>query len=514
MNKFLIGMAMLIFGLVSCKKDHKDPSGEQSGTTYMAMSVNLGESLRASEDDKYNKLGEWEGNDEIKDVTVFLIQGGTVEHKDFTYAASGTAEGTFSVADAKVTTVPWKTTPGAKIVYVVVNGKATTQTEAILANLKTKSTKEAFEAAYKEAKEITAQETTSGTGGAKKDLIMMTGTPVAQTIADGVTAAAAPTSATNNVKISVRRTMARVTVTRDSGLGAQDAAIEIKNNNKVIGTLKNITWSVGQTAKLTKILWQDVDGGFDFNALKVKSEDAAYAFVPSETVSFKNQAPTHYDYSKLKEKNALSVFTRAGATVQSVVSGTMKFITESTHATPTNIADGLTGGYRKGNTTYVQVIGTFEPAADLWAEGEQAGYHAGQPIYLGVITGKWYTDKTKAKEANKLSVADSEKDGVIEFKTGTMYYYAWLNPNETTSTKWTLSPVVRNNIYHVNVKSFSKYGFSGNPYNPTPEDPDNPGPDPDDPTPDPKDPLEDKETYMTTEITVIKWGVRSYDVAF
>lgn len=255
MNKFLIGMAMLILGLVSCKKDHKDPSGEQSETTYMAMSVNLGESLRASEDDKYNKLGEWEGNDEIKDVTVFLIQGGTVEYKEFT----ATGGNNFTVtANGTVTTVPWKTTPGAKIVYVVVNGKATTQTEAILANLKTKSTKEAFEAAYKEAKEITAQETTSGTGGAKKDLIMMTGTPVAQTIADGVTAAAAPTSATNNVKISVRRTMARVTVTRDSGLGAQDAAIEIKNNNKVIGTLKNITWSVGQTAKLTKILWQDV----------------------------------------------------------------------------------------------------------------------------------------------------------------------------------------------------------------------------------------------------------------
>ncbi len=511
MNKFLIVMAMLTFGLASCKKDHKDPSSEQSGTTYMAMSVNLGESLRASEDDKYNKLGEWEGNDEIKDVTVFLIQGGIVEHKDFTYAASGTAEGTFSVADAKVTTVPWKTTPGAKTIYVVVNGGATVETQAILTDLKNKTLKEEFEAAYKAAKVITAGESTSSP---KKDLIMMTGVPVTQTIADGVSASAALVSATNKVLLSVRRTMSRVTVTRDKVLGTNGTEdIEIKNGTKTIARLKNVTWAVGQTSKLTNILWKDNVGGFKYTALDVKSEDAAYEFIPTNT-TFKSQAANHYDYSKLNETNALVVFDRTTASVAEVIKGNMKFITETTHKTPTIITDGKTGGYRKGNTTYVQITATFEPESTEWATGQGTGYTAGTPVYLGVITGKWYTDLNKAKEANKVSDVDKAagRDGVIEFKTGKMYYYAWLNPNETTSTKWTLSPVVRNNIYHVNVKNFARYGFSGNPYNPDPNNPDKP--DPDDPTPDPEDPLEDKETYMTTEITVIKWGVHSYDVSF
>ena len=114
--------------------------------------------------------------------------------------------------------------------------------------------------------------------------------------------------------------------------------------------------------------------------------------------------------------------------------------------------------------------------------------------------------------ANTVVDGDPNKDGVIEFKQGTMFYFAWLNPDDLAATRWNSSPVIRNNIYNVNVKSFSKYGFSGNPYNPDPDGPDKP--DPDDPTPDPKDPIYDKETYMTTEITVIKWGVHSYDVSF
>lgn len=512
LNKLFLGGLVALGLLASCKgKEPNKQTRDLQGSTYMSINVNLGESLRAEEGDSYNKLGEWEGRDEIKDITVFLIQGGVVEYKEFTNGST-TGGNTFTESAGKLTTIPWKTTPGAKSVYVVVNGSATTETQAILADLKTKSTKSDFEAAYKAAKEITATETTVS-GSTTKDLIMMTGVPVTQTIADGVSATDAPNSATNKVVLSVRRTMSRVTVTRDKALGtAGTEDIEIKNGNRTIGRLKNISWSVGQTSKLTNILWQDVDGGFDFAAtLKVKSADPAYSYVPSSG-NFKTQAPTYYDYSKLSEQNTLTLFDRATTpTVNEVVKGTMKFITETTHKAPTDLTKGMTGDYRKGNTTYVQIVATFVPESTEWADGESSGYVEGNPIYLGVITGKWYQNEAKAQEANKVSEKDklAGKDGVIKFATGKMYYYAWLNPNEVLSTKWTLSPVVRNNIYHVNVKGFSKYGFSGNPFNP-----EGPGPDPDDPTPDPEDPLEDKETYMTTEISVIKWGVHSYDVNF
>ncbi len=96
----------------------------------------------------------------------------------------------------------------------------------------------------------------------------------------------------------------------------------------------------------------------------------------------------------------------------------------------------------------------------------------------------------------------------MPFKAGKMYYIAYVNPDTNKPTTWKNAPVVRNNVYNVNVTKFSKLGLYHDPNDP--DDPD----DPDQPDPDPNDPIKDPETYMAYEITVINWGVHSYDIDF
>lgn len=85
---------------------------------------------------------------------------------------------------------------------------------------------------------------------------------------------------------------------------------------------------------------------------------------------------------------------------------------------------------------------------------------------------------------------------------------AWLNPDNPGDP--ITSPVLRNNIYHVNIKAFKNIGYTGNPFNPGNDDPK----DPNDKTPDPNETLYPVDTYMAVEIIVINWGVHSYDVEF
>lgn len=183
----------------------------------------------------------------------------------------------------------------------------------------------------------------------------------------------------------------------------------------------------------------------------------------------------------------------------------MKFVTETTHADGGKLAaDGGTGdetGYRKGNTPYVLVSAKITPDAAVWATGQQTGYTAGGDLYFGVNDGLFYSDKTKAKEAN-----GNDEKNVITYKGAICYYVAWLNPN--TAAEPVTSPVLRNNIYHVNIKSFKNIGYTGNPLNPGTENPK----DPNDKTPNPHDTLYPVDTYMAVEIIVVNWGVHSYDV--
>lgn len=107
---------------------------------------------------------------------------------------------------------------------------------------------------------------------------------------------------------------------------------------------------------------------------------------------------------------------------------------------------------------------------------------------------------------------------VALYENGKVLYYAWLNPDDISAPL--NSPVVRNNIYHVNITGFSRIGYNWNPL--YPEDPDTTNPQNPDPKPsnpdepdapvDPTDPLTPEQTYMTVEVNVLNWLVHSYDV--
>ena len=191
----------------------------------------------------------------------------------------------------------------------------------------------------------------------------------------------------------------------------------------------------------------------------------------------------------------------------------MKFITETTHQfggklkvdDPTNTGDET--GYRKGNTTYVIIAAQITPQGKALAEGQT--YTAGNDLFYGVQDKKFYADEATAKTKNAPSTAFTDgRDNVIKYAKGICYYVAWLNPDVITDP--VKSPVLRNNIYHVNIVKMGKIGYSGNPFNPNGDNPK----DPDDKTPDPKETLYPVETYMSVEINVVNWGVHSFDQGF
>ncbi len=492
----LILGAIFVLGMFACKKENPQQGSGETGTTYMSVSINLPNEFRAGEEDqKHNHVGTWDGRDEIKNVDVYLVANGKVDAKTI-----GSAQ---KDGEAYKTT-PFTTTGGTKLVYVVVNNggevkEKLDQAAAIGAD--------AFDKAYRAAYVVTKKETS---GAVKedyakvendKDVIIMTGAPVSIDVKDGISESDA--EAQNKVSVSVRRLTARVLVTKAEALRDKAEVIATKGNqDKVLGELKNLKWTVAQYDKKSYLQTYNDQTKAD------EVQSPSYSFKPDSRDTYNAQAKDHYDYSLLDDRYDLNV--KAVSLTDPSMLAAMKYITETTHEYKKRPE---VSGYVRGNTTYVMVEAVFEPKQEVFADGEFIKNVGDGTIYLGTKTGLFYRDEATAKAANPVAGGGSDgKDGIITFKQGKMFYFAWLNPDTLVATTWNSSPVIRNNIYNVNVKGFSKYGFSGNPYNPDPDNPDKP--DPDDPTPDPKDPIYDKETYMTTEITVIKWGTHSYDIKF
>ncbi len=492
-NSLILG-AIFVMGMFACKKESPKKDPIESGTTYMSVSITLPQELRAEEDDKHNPAGTWDGRDKINNMDIYLVANGKVEAK--------TLDATKQVGSVYQTS-PFSTTGGNKTVYVVVNngGEVKAKLDAAAA-----VGADAFDKAYKAAYEVInkgahgAVNDTYANVDANEDVIIMTGAPVEKMIIDGVDKDQA--AARNKVSVSVRRLASRVFVTKDQALENKVEILATSGSvQKVLGELKDLKWTVAQYDK--KSYLYSFEG--KMNADEVSSP--AYAFQPDSRVTYNAQAKNYYDYSLLTDLFEIPV--KGASLTEAPMLSSMKYITETTHKYAKLPA---VSGYVRGNTTYVMVVGTFEPKEEVFAAGQYEKAKGNGTIYLGTKTGLFYREKDAATAENQPVPGDPEKDGVIEFKEGKMFYFAWLNPDELAAAKWNSSPVIRNNIYNINVKSFSKYGFSGNPYNPDPDDPDKP--DPDDPTPDPKDPIYDKETYMTTEITVIKWGLHSYNINF
>lgn len=113
----------------SCSKDDKgvDERSGQQGNTYAMVSIALNGQggMRADQDSTdYNKAGKWEGIDEIKDFTIYLVDktsdGSGKVHK-YTKSIGDFASKREGNATVYVPKQAIKTQSGKKYLYVVVN---------------------------------------------------------------------------------------------------------------------------------------------------------------------------------------------------------------------------------------------------------------------------------------------------------------------------------------------------------------------------------------------------------
>lgn len=499
----------LVGGMSACTQrggnDTPEPNSS-TGNTYMsvAISTSLPNNGLKAEDESHNPVGEYEGRDKIKDLTVYVISlpEGKVEKQEFTNLAPKAGK------KNEYLTKAWQVDAGKKEVYVLANINGTD----IKTDLDAATSKSAFETAY--AKAYTMTDANGVLAAYAKfdntnDIIAMNGkTEAPMEVVGGIKKEQAEAGTANCAKINLRRLVAQTVVTRSDV--EDNLTIKATRDGKEItlATLSDLKWDVMQFEKTTYLAPMAIETGKDATRVNF-CETPSFDFIPADLAGFKSNAAGKYFYRAMKGET-VTTFTRDNAdnknNVNNIVGKTMKFVTETTHQyggklkadDSTNTGDET--GYRKGNTPYVLVSAKVKPSTEAWADGQETGYSKGGDLYLGLNDGKFYSDKTKAQEAN-----GNDEKNVITYKGATCYYVAWLNPDDPTDP--VTSPVLRNNIYHVNIKGFKNIGYTGNPFNPT-DDPK----DPNEKTPDPKETLYPVNTYMAVEIIVINWGVHSYDI--
>ena len=526
----------LVGGMSACTKSMNgvdEGTTSATGDTYISVAFSTANpnSTRA-EDDRFNSIGEYKGRDKIEDVNIYMIntRDESIEVKKFTNNNSTTEPNIVANADNNgdtndFRTEAWKTTPGEKIVYVYVNIAGT----AIETALDRAHDKASFEAANKDVytlvengavKEDFAKTQDDGANNKEDIIAMNTVAPVTLNVAPGVKKDAAEAGPGNRADVTVRRLVAQAAVT--STKESYDITETYKGAETTLATLSGFQWDVMQYEQKTHLMPQPTEDGKDAKLVEF-CKSPNFTFIPT------NEAPNLYDSAKDKYAyraftgEVVKTFKRTNVNetdVAAIVATPMKFITETTHQLGGKLKtddannNGKETGYRKGNTTYVIVSAKITPK--VWGEGQES--KTGDDLYFGVKDHKFYKDLEDAKTANEVaSVHESDQanapDNVKKFTGGRCYYVAWLNPNnqgEGENKEPIVSPILRNNIYHVNITGMKKLGYTRNPFDPT----DNTPKDPDDPTPDPTETLYPIDTYMAVEINVVNWGVHSYDHEF
>jgi hypothetical protein len=491
----LLLMTAIAIGMVACSNDDVPQTPESlRGTTYASIAVKLpnGPSTRAA-------LTEtWKGLDSINTITVFLVNEtlGTIDHSTF-----GTSQ--FDAIDADGVLKPnlaVKATPGEKVkAYVVLNGNSD-----VLTTL-TGTTPGAFAGVYATAVAKNASDLAKNEAG--KDVIMMTNTvdPVEKEVKPGVSKGDAMAGSVNTCMVDVERVVSRAIVTAKAD--AKVAEIKVQNAQGTDAstiTIKDLKYVVGQSNNQFYMIKQ----------ADYVTPSTVYDHVPSATVPWN---PALFDNAGLEKST--KVETAAGTALDDFLGALTgegadsKFVLPVTH---------LDANYRKGNTTFFEVIATFTPSAVNHGDGTP--YEAGVDVFLGMKDGLFYSTRELAEaQGQKATMYKGTGTAVDEAERGAiMKYVLWLNPNEipgaAAGKKATMSPTVRNQVYHAHIKGFKQIGLPNNPLNPT--DPMNPDPDkPDAPGNEnpinpikPEDPLQTDDTYLSVQITVRPWGIHSYEI--
>lgn len=551
---FLIATIALGLGLVACSDSDIDSSAvdQSKGNTHVSVTLKMSSSTntRAAGDnlpEDYNYLKDWAGKDKIEKITVYLVDGSSVNSSIFSVASTGadydmTTDATGDVYLKPNTSAAIKTTAGVKTVYVVVNENA------VVRNWLNKTPVHEFEQAFDNLPLVLDNSGTSTSvstsaselavmGTADETIVMTSVKPFELDVKANKSEANTIEDGENRASVNVERAVARAMVTIKD-VPADGYSIPDPNNGaSSLGKLENITWVLAQ-GENSLFVRRKEDG-----ANSVQWETPEYGWVPTNP-DFYNQGTTNqkYDYSGLFEEKSNGFGGTSVPTYADYASNKNadpieletrwldgKFVLATTHeyqAAPVN-AENYTGGYRKGNTAYVLIRAKFTPADNAWADtGDKA---ADGTFYVGE-NGKFYTSSQAAYD-------DTNSIIMTKYDAGKVLYYAWLNPDDVPA--WYNSPVLRNNIYHIHITGFKNLGTNWNPLYPEdptdpeydPNNPNNPDPkptpeeviDPDDPENpidpedpenpiDPEDPLTTSETWMSVDVTILPWKVHSYGV--
>ena len=487
---FLASVVALGWGLTGCSDDVSDANEPGAkGTTYASLSIAFPKTAvtKALPGD-YHPNGEWIGRDTIQTITVFLVNEslGTIDHTSFT-------EKQFAGIDADGKLKPSlaiKATPGEKVkAYVVINDVNNKVTGMLKG-----ATPLGFSTDFSAAATAVASEVSAYNTEKKKDVILMTNTvePTAVTLVANVTAEQAIKGDKNQIKVDVQRVVSRAIVTIKTDF---KDTIDVANANGVKGstiTIKEVKYGVGQSNKNFFIL----------QPTTFATPDPVYSYKPGTVDASK------FDNLGLWNMTAVSeIATKDNVVAALGIETPGKFVLPVTHE-----ADN----YRKGNTTYFEVTAIFTPDSVTGA-----GYTAGNDVFLGMNDGLFYNSRVLAEAEGQKATMYKGTGTTVTTKGAIMKYVLWLNPNKipgATEDKATMSPTVRNQVYHAHITGFKQIGLPNNPLNTT--DPMNPDPgvptapgneNPINPIK-PEDPLQTDDTYLSVQITVVPWGIHSYEI--
>ncbi|GHV56619.1 hypothetical protein FACS1894182_03530 [Bacteroidia bacterium] len=487
----------LLTGFAACtNEDPVNKEGTSEGTTYLGLSIAIPKQagLRASDDNNYNSVGIYSGATFILTLDLYLISSdGTTlldSHrfigKDDLLVGSNADQ-----SDLITLKEPYKTTPGDKQLVIIINSPQALQATVI-------DTTYSFSIGSGSGLTLsqlahvdnTRQLDLTSTLSVGADILVLTGKTGVFTIEDGISAQEVTKNGKNTQLVNITRIPSRAIVTTTASLTVTDTT-----TSTVLGTISDLTYSIAQGAN-TVYYFPRTDGGSPATTVSW-----GYQYMPGPSTDYSSTASTYYDYSDLQNLNdTIPNKSANGDGWYYTLPG--KFLLENTHPTG---ADLSTTRYRKGNTAYALIRAIFKPNPAIVKGGALS---ADGTFYVGGSDGNVYSSIAAAQDYD----IGLQNQPVFTYTGGKVLYYVWLNPDDIQ--KPINSPVIRNNIYHINISAIRSIGLNWNPL--VPPVIKNPDPQPNGPEPPspivPTDPLSSTDTYMSVDVTIVPWTIHTYEI--
>lgn len=487
--KFWKSCALLLAGtlITACTNGDEPitdprPHPAAEANTYVAFAIQYDGRLATGpqtrvDDSEYNPQGTYEGErDELLntiDLYLTAPDGTFLESRRFNASNDLTASIDENGNQVIRPRTPFQTTAGDKVATVVINSPMPLMDAAPSDDYRFTTNASLPMSSLAEYVDVDGQTLLRVAASGKSEVT---------TILEGVTSDEV-IAGQNHIDVEVIRIASKVLVTKSAGL---------ENNPELGGTFTDITYSVAQGTLSVYLFPQD-----DGTTYTTWGSD----YVPTGT--YLATAGEYYCYDDLLTPSNVMEDLRTGADQDAnLAQYPCKLLLENTH---TYGEDASTTTYRKGNTAYILIRATFVPDAATIADG--GALAADGTFYVGGTDGLIYS----SIQAATTEGVGTFNQPVATYTGGKMLYFVWPNPDDIQRPM--NSPVIRNNIYCVNISTINKLGVNWNPLNPGVNNPD-PKPSGDEPENpiDPTDPLSLDDTYMTVDITTRPWNVHSYDV--